>query len=191
MILVGIRDPGSGIRSPEVVAQFDRASPAHAIEIHDLYFSYRGVRDHFSGQPGYLLTAEILLHECFHALDDGAGSLAMAGLAGFNRSGTGWHFTILTAEDALVFNSVSAVVERAQAGDRSVDVSSLNRSLALKLRPRRVPSIRATRNPAEAFAEIGAHLVLDPKARAYLPADTVAYFDREVFVPARAVRRIE
>jgi hypothetical protein len=89
---------------------------------------YRGVRDRFSGPPGYLLTAEILLHECFHVLDHGTASLAMAGLAGFNRTGTGWHFSILTAEDALVFKSVSAAVERARAGDRSVDVSSLNRS---------------------------------------------------------------
>ena len=56
-------------------AQFDRTSPAHAIDIHDLYFSYRGVRDRFSGEPGYLQTTEILLHECFHILDDGAGSL--------------------------------------------------------------------------------------------------------------------
>jgi hypothetical protein len=162
-------------------AQFDRTSPAQAIDVHDLYFSYRDVRDRFSGNPGYLLTAEILLHECFHVLDGGTGSLATARLAGFSRSGTGWHFSILTAEDALVFNTLS--VERARAGDRSVDVERVNRSLALKLRPRRVPSIRATRSPAEAFAEIGAHLVLDPKARTYLPADIVDYFDRHVFVP--------
>jgi hypothetical protein len=63
--------------------------------------------------------------------------------------------------------------------------------IVLKLRPTRVPSIQATRSPAEAFAEIGAHLVLDPKARAYLPAEIVAYFDREVFVSARPARRIE
>jgi hypothetical protein len=56
-------------------------SAAHAIDIHDSYFSYRGVRDRFSGQPGYLLTAEILLHECFHVLDDGTGGLAIAHLA--------------------------------------------------------------------------------------------------------------
>ena len=70
-----------------------------------------------------------------------------------------------------------------------MDVSTLNRSLALKLRPTRVPSIRATRTPAEAFAEIGAHLVLDPKARTYLPADIVAYFDRQIFVAARPAAR--
>ncbi|HEU4935334.1 MAG TPA: hypothetical protein VFT39_02695 [Vicinamibacterales bacterium] len=163
-------------------AQFDRTSPAHAIDIHDLYFSYRGVRDRFSGQPGYLQTAEILLHECFHVLDDGTGSLAMARLAGFNRSATGWHFSILTTEDALVFNTMSAADKQLRAGDRSVDVLRLDRSLALKLRPTRVPSLRATRNPAEAFAEIGAHLVLDPRARRYLPADIVSYFDRQIFV---------
>jgi len=33
--------------------------------------------------------------------------------------------------------------------------------------------------------------MLDPKARAYLPAGAAAYFDREVFVPARPARRIE
>jgi hypothetical protein len=165
----------------ESAAQFDRTLPTHAIDVHDLYFSYREVRDPFSGNPGYLLTAEILLHECFHVLDGGTGSLAAARLAGFSRSGTGWRFSILTAEDALVFNTLS--VERAGAGDRLVDVERVNRSLALKLRPTRVPSIRATRSPAEAFAEIGAHLVLDPKARTYLPADIVDYFDRHVFVP--------
>jgi hypothetical protein len=35
------------------------------------------------------------------------------------------------------------------------------------------------------------HLVLDPKAREYLPPDIVAYFDREVFVPAPPPRRVE
>jgi hypothetical protein len=167
-------------------AQFDRRPPAHAIDIHDLYFTYRGVRDRFSGRPGYLLTAEILLHECFHVLDEGKDSLAMAGLAGFSRSGTGWHFSILTAEDVVVFNSLSAAIARGQGDDQT-----LNRSLALKLRPTRVPSIRATRSPVEAFAEIGAHLVLDPNARLYLPADIVAYLDRAVFVPVRRARRLE
>jgi hypothetical protein len=174
--------------SVESTAQFDRTSPAQAIDIHDLYFSYRGVRDGFSGQPGYLLTAEILLHECFHVLDQGKGSLALANLAGFSRSATGWHFSILSAEDALIFNSLRAAGERVRGGDQSIDVLRLERSLALKLRHTRVPSIRATRNPAEAFAEIGAHLVLDPTARAYLPADIVAYFDRQVFVRAPPAR---
>src|SRR5262245_18178586 len=100
--------------------QVDKTSPAHAIDIHDPYFSYREVRDRFSGKPGYHLTAEILLHECFHVLDDGAGSVAIARLAGFFRSGTGWHFSILTAEDAVVFNSMSAADERMRAGDRSI-----------------------------------------------------------------------
>ena len=52
----------------------------------------------------------------------------MARLAGFGRSGTGWHFSILTAEDALVFKRLSAADERERAGDRSLDVLSLERS---------------------------------------------------------------
>jgi hypothetical protein len=172
-------------------AQFDRASAAHALDIHDPYFSYRGVRDGFSGRPGYLVTAETLLHEYFHVLDDGKGSLAMARLAGFSLSGSRWRFSMVTTEDALVYSRASAAAERARAGDRSVDVLALNRSLALKLRPTRVPSLYATYSPAEAFAEIGAHLVLDPNARTYLPGDIVAYFDREVFIPRPTVRRIE
>ena len=49
------------------------------------------------------------------------------------------------------------------------------------MRPVRIPSIQAARSPAEAFAEIGSHLILDPLARQYLPKELVDYFDRRVF----------
>jgi hypothetical protein len=41
--------------------------------------------------------------------------------------------------------------------------------------------IQAARSPAEAFAEIGSHLILDPLARRYLPLELVNYFDTRVF----------
>ena len=59
------------------------------------------------------------------------------------------------------------------------------RSLALRLQPVRVPSMRSVANPAEAFAEIGAHLVLDPSARTYLARPVVEYFDVSVFPALR------
>jgi phage terminase small subunit len=45
----------------------------------------------------------------------------------------------------------------------------------------RVPTIQSTRAPGEPFAKIGAHLVLDPRARQSLAPEVVACFDRQVF----------
>lgn len=50
------------------------------------------------------------------------------------------------------------------------------------MRPIRVPTMQSIRSPAEAFAEIGSHLVLDQNARKYLPSELTAYFDANVFL---------
>ena len=58
----------------------------------------------------------------------------------------------------------------------------MNRSLALGMRPVRLPTMQSIRGPAEAFAEIGSHLVLDPRARKILVTQIYrAYFDANVF----------
>jgi hypothetical protein len=58
----------------------------------------------------------------------------------------------------------------------------LNQTLALGMRPIRVPTMQSIRSPAEAFAEIGSHLILDQNARKYLPSKLTAYFDANVFL---------
>jgi hypothetical protein len=45
----------------------------------------------------------------------------------------------------------------------------------------RLPTYNATYRPREAFADIAAHLILDPKASEYIPATVREYFDRAVF----------
>lgn len=152
-----------------------------AVEIFDTFFASPGGRDSFSGKPGFLLVSAILLHECMHAIDDVSREAEFLKVAGFVRRGERWRFSVNTGGEAAVlarFNQEFAPLE--MAGDFMAEWR-LGRDAAMDMRPVRVPTIQATVRPAEAFAEIGAMLVLDPNARKYLPRDLVAYFDRHVF----------
>ena len=48
----------------------DRHS-VRTIDVTDRFFERGSTRDHLSGDPGYLLTTEILAHELLHAMDLG------------------------------------------------------------------------------------------------------------------------
>jgi hypothetical protein len=165
------------------IALLRRVGPTAAIDLHDPYFARGQERDAFSGRPGYLLVAEVLLHECFHALDTVSQSPEFLRLVGFSRAGATWRFEGRTSADVTSLTSFSAQYRRlADKGDWA-GIWRANRSLALSMRPVRVPSMMSVRSPAEAFAEIGAHLILDPRARTYLPPETVAYFDAYILPP--------
>lgn len=96
-------------------------------------------------------------------------------------AGTRSTFVLHTPEDVAImteFNRKFAALEK--RGDWASQ-GRLDRMMALRMRPIRVPSMLSIRMPREALAEIGAHLVLDPKARHYLPADLIAYYETNVF----------
>src|SRR5262245_19720032 len=50
-------------------AHTDDQRSIRSIDVTDRFFERRSIRDKFSGEPGYLLTTEILAHELFHAID--------------------------------------------------------------------------------------------------------------------------
>src|SRR5947209_8185789 len=56
---------------PMIVAttHTDAGHDLRTIDLTDRFFERESVRDHFSGEPGYLLTTEILAHELVHAVD--------------------------------------------------------------------------------------------------------------------------
>jgi hypothetical protein len=151
------------------------------IELNDRFFAYGSLRDPYSGRPGYLVVAQLLLHECIHAIDDLSGQPEFLTMVGFQRTGQRWRFRVDTESEvtALVrFDRELAAFER--AGDWAAQWR-LNRDLALRMRPTRVPTMHSIRGPAEAFADIASHLILDPNARKYLPSLYASYFDSKVF----------
>jgi hypothetical protein len=154
--------------------------PAAGIDLYDRFFALPGVRDAHSGKPGYLLVAHTLLHECMHAIDDHSETSEFLEVAGFVRAGSRWRFSASAAEAAALTRWDTELPRLEQAGD-ILELNRLNRKLALDLRPVRVPALTSIRGPAEAFADVGSHLILDDNARTYLPKALVAYFDANVF----------
>jgi hypothetical protein len=158
----------------------------YSIDLYDRYFAKSGLRDPFSGKPGYLEVAEILLHECFHAVDNLSGTAGFRNLLGFT-AGSRFKFAATTEADVLALTEfgrqvrdAARHVEGVESRRASERLRRANRALALGMDPVRGPTMQSFQSPAEAFAEIGSHLVLDPRARTYLPRETVAYFDKLV-----------
>jgi hypothetical protein len=151
------------------------------IELYDSFVRNPGGRDSYSGKPGFLLVSAILLHECLHAIDDLSGEPGFLDVAGFIRRGTRWQFALSSAHEAAALARFNEEFTRFEAAGDFMGEWRLGRATALNMHPVRVPTIQATVRPAEAFAEIGAILVLDPTARTYLPRGLVAYFDANVF----------
>lgn len=170
-----------GRSGPNPAAAALRRGVPPTIEVYDSFFTSPGARDSFSGKPGFLLVSAILLHECMHAIDEVSAEVEFITLAGFRRSGDTWRFSVHTAEEAAALSRFNQEFAELDAGGNFMAKWRLGRSTAMTMRPVRVPTIQATARPTEAFAEIGAMLVLDPNARNYLPRSLVAYFDTRVF----------
>jgi hypothetical protein len=164
---------------PGIAAGRVRGATWSGIQFYDAGMDSLDARDQFSGKPGYLLLAGALLHECFHAVDELSKEPEFAKLAGFRSAGATWRFAFSEQDFALLTRFREYV--RTQRIVDLADEWRLSRRFALSMRPIRVPTARSTDNPAEAFASIGAHLILDPKARTYLPREVVGYFDTKVF----------
>ena len=164
---------------PAIAAGLRRGGNVRGIHVHDRVIAQGENRDSYSH---FLLVAQVLLHECMHAVDDVSDQAEFAALVGFADAGTRRTFAARTPEDvsALVrFDKELPDLER--MGDWAGQWQ-LNRTLALAMRPIRIPSMQSIRSPAEAFAEIGSHLILDHKARTYLPRRVVEYFSANVFL---------
>ena len=162
-------------------AALRRDRGAAAIELYDTFFANPRGRDSYSGKPGFLFVSAILLHEWMHAIDDVSREPEFLRVAGFVRSGDRWRFAVKRADEAAVLIRFNQEFARFEAAGDFMSEWRLGRSTAMDMRPTRVPTIQATVRPTEAFAEIGACLILDPNARQYLPRDLVAYFDKNVF----------
>jgi hypothetical protein len=143
------------------------------IDLTDRFFERRALRDQFSGPPGYLLTTEILAHELVHAVD---AEQRYSGTADFRRAvRLGMPATLQADVDA-------ANAERRQLVEsgRHADDWYASRSFAIVRLRGRLPSLHALEGYREAFAEIGAHLVLDSNSRSQFEPRVIQYVERSV-----------
>ena len=158
------------------IAHTDELNSVRTIDVTDRFFERGSARDHFSGEPGYLLTSEILAHELVHAMDlDQQYSRPIE----FHRA------VRLGMPQALQLEAERISQEREPliaAGQHDADWRE-SRSFAIVMLRGRLPSMHALENYREAFAEIGAHLVLDVNARKQFEPRVVKYFERAVSSP--------
>jgi hypothetical protein len=169
-------DPERGYqREPATVAttHYDERDSVRTIDFTNRFFERRSMRDQFSGPPGYLLTTEILAHELVHAVDVGQ---RYSGTVTF-RQGVrlGMPATLQADVDATNVERLKLVEEGRHADDWRA-----SRSFAIIRLRGRLPSLHALEGYREAFAEIGAHLVLDANARTQFEPRVIQYFERSI-----------
>jgi hypothetical protein len=151
----------------------DEPNGIKTIDLTDRFFERQSLRDQFSGPPGYLLTTEVLAHELVHAVDM---DQRYSGTETFRRS------VRLGMPAALQAEVDAANAERRALVDagRHADDWRASRSFAIVRLRGRLPSLHALEGYREAFAEVGAHLVLDANARAQFEPRVIQYFTRAV-----------
>ena len=161
-LVARVTGTGNPIPLPEADAQRHAGPDGTGVHFNDLFFEDAGIRDGFSGNPGYLLVSKIVLHECLHVFDLKTGASSsdeFAKLVGFRRTDLGFQFTVSEKELAAVARSQRRMEELKKARDRA-GVWRESRSAALSMRPVRVPALSSTTSPEEAFAEIWCSLDL-------------------------------
>jgi hypothetical protein len=151
----------------------DDQSAVKTIDLTDRFFERRSLRDQFSGPPGYLLTTEVLAHELVHAVDI---DQRYSATETFRRG------VRLGMPAALQADVDAANVQRRALVDagRHADDWYASRSFAIVRLRGRLPSLHALEGYREAFAEIGAHLVLDANARAQFEPRVIRYLTQSV-----------
>jgi hypothetical protein len=169
-------DPERGYQvEPATVAtaHHDDVNAVTTIDLTDRFFERRSMRDEFSGPPGYLLTTEVLAHELVHAVDMGQ---RYSGTETFRRAvRLGMPAALQADVDAANVERMRFVEEGRHASDWQA-----SRSFAIVRFRGRLPSLHALEGYREAFAEIGAHLVVDANARTQFEPRVVQYFERSV-----------
>ena len=154
-------------------AHRDDRDSIRTLDLTNQFFERKSARDHFSGDPGYLLTTEILVHELMHAIDFDqrySSSLEFRRVAGL------W-MTELNQREATRVN-IDRV--RLNAAGRYEDSWRASRAFGVVTMAGHLPSVQALDSYREAFAEFGAHFVLDPYARRRFDPRIVRYFDEVV-----------
>jgi hypothetical protein len=151
------------------------------VGITDAFFQTADVRD---PRSGYRFGDFILLHELIHAFDDRKESVR----PGFTNA-TGWMFKsdrwVYTNSVAISdYNGVFADTLTLYARGRYEDAWTRDRSFATSMRfP--LPTIQSLATPGESFADILAHLILDPTATSYLKRPVIDWFEAQVFPSLR------
>ena len=160
---------------PMIVAttHTDAGHDIRTIDLTDRFFERESVRDHFSGEPGYLLTTEILAHELVHAVDL---RRQYSGTAEFERVAR-LGMPVTRQQDA---DRVNLERERLNGEGRYDAAWEASRSFGILLLRGRLPSVQALDSYREAFAEFGAHLALDPNARRRFEPRLLLFFERTV-----------
>jgi hypothetical protein len=143
------------------------------IDLTDRFFERESARDHFSGDPGYLLTTEILAHELVHAMDLGQQYSRTAEFGRVARLG----MPIAREQEA---DRVNLERERLNEDGRYEDSWQVSRAFGVLTMRGRMPSVQTLDNYREAFAEFGAHLVLDPNALRRFEPRLILFFERAV-----------
>jgi hypothetical protein len=151
----------------------DAGHDIQTIDLTDRFFERESVRDHFSGEPGYLLTTEILAHELVHAVDL---SQQYSGSAEFRRVAR-LGMPIMRQRDA---DRLNLERERLNGQGQYEAAWEVSRSFGILSLRGRLPSLQALDSYREAFAEFGAHLVLDPNARRRFEPRLLLFFERTV-----------
>ncbi|NOT27182.1 MAG: hypothetical protein HOP16_13880 [Acidobacteria bacterium] len=155
------------------------------IALTDRFFEHSGLRDRWSGAPGYRLQTRILLHEIFHALDEGGRfseqNAEFLALVGYRLGADNSLALPVTRDLALLFGEINGLRQKGEHAKAWDLERRIGRMLSETLFPTLLPSVGAFVGPKDGFAEIGAHLVLDPTARQYLNPRVVEYFDRTLF----------
>jgi len=172
-----------GTISPIVNAAFHSPSGGRSfIEVTDRFFEKRGQRD---ARARYLLQTRIFLHELFHAIDDHGQRFSMvndefASLIGLVHTDNGWRQINVTDSERQIQYGVANQIRQLLARNQYKEAWNTGRVYAT--RPEiALPSMRALDSPSEAFAEIGAHLLLDPTVATYLKPEVTEYFRDRVF----------
>jgi hypothetical protein len=146
------------------------------IGITDAFFELAELRD---ARGGYRVGDLVLLHEIVHAYDDRQVSSAadFTSHHGWHQEDGAWQYRHRV--NLSEYHGVYARTLTLYAQGRYADAWDADRAFATSLAVP-LPRMQALASPAETFADVLSHLVLDPTAREYLAPATLAWFDRHI-----------
>lgn len=194
-ILVGARDNGfAGLRRYATDTKVDATQgrvpkfspgfvhfPSKTIGITDAFFHTAHVTDPLAGYRFGDLT---VLHELIHAYDDRKESLdpRFTTLMGWEFRNGRWTYTkpVRMTEYLGVVAETMTLYGRGRYDTAWTRDRSFATTMAFP-----VPTIQSLAAPGESYADILAHLILDPTASTYLPREVVAWFEERVFPSLR------
>lgn len=179
--ITAIRRYDIGVDNAGLVQKTQNASFSRVggfIEVNDHFFEYSQYRDK---RASYGLTTRILVHELFHVIDDNGRrfSLSEAFLTALDFEQIGPRVLPRGISDADIIG-LAKVDELAEQIARRGDLGAawdLRRNHTTRFG---VPSMNAFSGYQEAFAECGAHMVLDAGVYSYFNTRVVDYFQDRV-----------